>query len=143
MYDWFAGKDNLNPSRGLSASERRDLPHLRQEGLRAVVQYSDAQTHDSRLVLETALSAKTMGANVLNYVEFMKATPQANGYLVKLKDHRRDQTFGSAAIYLVNAAGPWVPLLDQHISQQHIRPGLSYVRGIRFSRATPNLMRDT
>ena len=105
MYDWFAGKDNLTPSRGLSASERQKLPHLRQEGLRAVVQYSDAQTHDSRLVLETALSAKTMGADVLNYVEFIEAQPNANGYLVKLKDHRRDQIFEVQTNYLVNAAG--------------------------------------
>ena len=132
MYDWFAGKDNLTPSRGLSASERQNLPHLRKDGLRAVVQYSDAQTHDSRLVLETALSAKTMGADVLNYVEFIEAQPNANGYLVKLKDHRRDQLFEVQTNYLVNAAGPWVPLLDQHVSQQHLRPGLSYVRGIHF-----------
>ena len=73
-----------------------------------------------------------MGAVVLNYAEFIEAMPQANGYLVKLKDHRRDQTFEIQTNYLVNAAGPWVPLLDQHISQQHIRPGLSYVRGIHF-----------
>ena len=132
MYDWFAGRDNLNPSRGLSASERRNLPHLRQDGLRAVVQYSDAQTHDSRLVLETALSAKSMGADVLNYVEFVEARPQTNGYLVKLKDFRCNQTFEVQTNYIINAAGPWVPLLDQHVSQQHLRPGLSYVRGIHF-----------
>ncbi len=132
MYDWFAGKDNLNPSRGLNASERRNLPHLRQEGLRAVVQYSDAQTHDSRLVLETALSAKTMGADVLNYVEFVEAQQEPNGYLVKLKDHRSNQIFEVQTNYLVNAAGPWVPLLDQNVSKQNRRPGLSYVRGIHF-----------
>lgn len=132
MYDWFAGKDNLLPSRGLSTGERSNLTYLRQDGLRAVVQYSDAQAHDSRLVLETALSARQMGAEVSNYVEFLEAKPLENGYLVKLRNHRDQKTFEVTTNYLINAAGPWVPNLDKFISKGNLRPGLSYVRGIHF-----------
>lgn len=132
MYDWFAGRDNLLPSRGLSAKERRKLDYLNQKDLTAVVQYSDAQAHDSRLVLETALSAKSLGADVANYVEFIESTPINDGYLVKLKDHRKNKVLEVQTNYLVNAAGPWVPMLDKEVSHEKSRPGLSYVRGIHF-----------
>lgn len=132
MYDWFAGRDNLLPSRGLSAPERRDLRYLKQEELKAVIQYSDAQAHDSRLVLETALSAKSFGADVFNYVEFIQANPVSDGYIVVLKNHRNNEVFEVQTNYLINATGPWVPMLDKKVSKENSRPGLSYVRGIHF-----------
>ncbi|MBT3785031.1 FAD-dependent oxidoreductase, partial [bacterium] len=58
LYDLFAGKDNLQRSSFLNSSQSASLPHLKKSGLVKVLQYSDAQTLDSRLTLETVMSAR-------------------------------------------------------------------------------------
>jgi glycerol-3-phosphate dehydrogenase len=132
LYDWFAGRDNLNPSLRLDSKTIRQLPGIRQEGLKSVIQYSDAQALDSRLTLETALSAKTLGASIANYTEVTEIRPAPWGYQLTLLDRRRGTTWTCKTRYLINAAGPWVPGLDQRITERRDRPKLRLIRGIHF-----------
>jgi len=132
LYDWFAGRENLAPSSQLDSEAIQKMPQIRKEGLKSIIQYSDAQALDSRLTLEIALSARSMGATVANYTEVTEVRPAPWGYRLTLLDRRHGTTWTCKTRYLVNAAGPWVPGLDQKISQQSNRPKLRLIRGIHF-----------
>jgi len=132
LYDMFAGERNLGKSRMLGSNEQQNYKSLRQKDLKGMVQYSDGQCLDSRLTLELALDAKSQGGVVCNHTELLRAHQEKHGYRLRLKDHRNSQEYEVYCDYLVNAAGPWVPILDQDISQERYRPHLKYVRGIHF-----------
>ncbi|MGX9366169.1 glycerol-3-phosphate dehydrogenase [Desulfoplanes sp. PS50] len=132
LYDIFAGRKNLAPSSRLSTHEMKGLSMLRQENLSAVLQYSDAQTDDSRLCLATALTAEIYGADVHNYMTARDVRAKCTHYELELQDGRSGKEHLVRCRYLVNAAGPWVPGLDKELSPQAGHPDLRYVRGIHF-----------
>jgi glycerol-3-phosphate dehydrogenase len=132
LYDLFAGRKNLAPSSRLSTKEMRGLSMLRQDNLSAVLQYSDAQTDDSRLCLATALTAEVYGADVHNYMTARDVRAKGDHYELELHDDRTGRDHLVRCRYLVNAAGPWVPGLDRELSPQAGHPDLRYVRGIHF-----------
>jgi glycerol-3-phosphate dehydrogenase len=132
LYDLFAGRKNLKHSCRLDKKAASALTVLRQEGLSAILQYSDAQTDDSRLCLATALTAELYGADVHNYMAVTQIHPQGDHYQVTLHDHRTGQEHSVRCKYLVNAAGPWVPGLDTMLPHTKVHPALKYVRGIHF-----------
>ena len=132
LYDIFAGRKNLEHSCCLCKKDTAALTGLRQEGLSAVLQYSDAQTNDSRLCLATALTAELYGADVHNYMAVTRIQQNGDYYTVDLHDNRTDQNLSVKCRYVVNAAGPWVPGVDQMLPHQKAHPSLKYVRGIHF-----------
>ena len=132
LYDIFAGRKNLEPSRRLSRKNAAALTELRQKDLSAVIQYSDAQTDDSRLCLATALTAEIYGADIHNYMAVTHIQPAGDHYDVSLHDHRTGKDLSVACRYLVNAAGPWVPGLDTILPHHTRPPSLTYVRGIHL-----------
>ncbi len=132
LYDLFAGRKNLTPSSRLSACSMEHLSMLRQDGLTAVLQYSDAQTDDSRLCLATALTAELYGAHVHNYMTAQEIRAQKTHYEIDLRDERTGKKHTVRCNYLVNAAGPWVPDIDAKLPRTSRHPALRYVRGIHF-----------
>jgi len=132
LYDWFAGKENLEPSAVLDRSASAALPHLKQQDLVRVCQYSDAQTLDSRLTLESAMSARDYGATVQNYTELISLRRKDGMFELDLKDSLNGKTERVRTRVLVNAAGPWVPNLDSLVPHNYPSPSLRYVRGIHF-----------
>ncbi|PCJ18528.1 MAG: glycerol-3-phosphate dehydrogenase [Candidatus Cloacimonadota bacterium] len=140
MYDLFAGSDNMESSRKLSDDETHRISILNQDDLKGIVQYSDGQTRDARLTVETALSAQEYGADVRNYHELIKVESKENSYLLTILDKTKDETYQVSTKYLINAAGPWVPAIDKTITKKAKRPGLKYVRGIHF--VVPKIQED-
>lgn len=140
MYDLFAGPDNMAPSRKLSDDETHRISVLNQDDLKGVVQYSDGQTRDARLTVETALSAQEYGADIRNYHELVKVESKENSYLLTILDKRSSEEYQISTKYLINAAGPWVPAIDKTITKKEKRPGLKYVRGIHF--VVPKIQED-
>src|ERR1700733_2143646 len=70
LYDVLAGSGNLSRSRPLTVDRLlRELPGLRDIGLRGGAQYFDAQMDDARLCVEVMRTAALNGAVVANYVE--------------------------------------------------------------------------
>jgi len=141
LYDIFAGKQNLAPSRKLNAKDLEQLSGLQKEQLNAVLRYSDGQVLDSRLTLETALSAASYGADVRNYVEFINVTTKDGKYHVTLLDKRTGKQSQVTTKFLINMAGPWVPQVDTLITNRPKRPQLKFVRGIHF--VIPSIGNDT
>lgn len=132
LYDWFAGKENLEPSSVLDLAECSKIKHLKKDELIRICQYSDIQTLDSRLTLETALSAKDYGASVHNYTELVNVKRENGIYLLELLEHRSNKIRQVESKVLVNAAGPWVSRLDALLPHPKPAPSLRYVRGIHF-----------
>ncbi len=131
LYDLLAGRRNLGRSRGVSRAELSRIPYLRQEGLRGAVAYFDAQALDSRLTLETALSAREAGATVLNYHPVTEARLECGAYRVAGEDARTGGRWTLTARCVVNATGPWVPQFERR-TQRHETRALVYDRGIHF-----------
>ena len=131
LYDLLAGWRNMKRSRRLSRSELEALPGLRKEGLRWAVAYSDGQVQDSRLCLETALSARVAGASIRNYHEVTGAKEGPHGFELSGIDHRSGQPFCYSARAVVNASGPWCPFLEQRTLQHQTKP-MVYDRGIHI-----------
>ena len=82
------------------------LDDLRQEGLRAVFRYQDAQTDDVALTRAVMASALRLGARLETGAKVVKGARDAAGYRI---EYRRDhQLHTLTAATVVNATGPWV-----------------------------------
>lgn len=110
MYDWLAGKQNLYPSRFLSAKEAmKNFPMLKGKGLRGGVLYYDGQFDDARMNVSIILTSIEMGATALNHVEVLKLL-KSNGKLqgARIEDQESGEEFEIRAKVVVNATGPFV-----------------------------------
>ncbi|MFI5400905.1 MAG: glycerol-3-phosphate dehydrogenase [SAR324 cluster bacterium] len=131
LYDLLAGRHNLGRSRSVGAAELARVPFLRQQGLRGAVAYFDAQTLDSRLTLETILSAREAGAETFNYRPVLRVRADGSAYLLEGIDRRSGQAWQCRARCLVNATGPWAPFFERD-TLRHPTPPIVYDRGIHF-----------
>jgi glycerol-3-phosphate dehydrogenase len=95
------------------------------------VAYFDAQALDSRLALETALSARRAGAQVLNYHPVTQARLAGGVYRLEGTATRTGEPWTLAARAVVNATGPWVPQFERR-TMGHQAHSLIYDRGIHF-----------
>ncbi len=106
VYDNVGGREKLAASQGtrlagtvLGAPLRADIEHG--------FEYSDCWVEDSRLVVLNALDAAERGARVLTRTRLVSATPQADGWLAKLRGPDGAETTLRCRV-LVNATGCWV-----------------------------------
>ncbi|MEN9360550.1 MAG: hypothetical protein RL095_2085 [Verrucomicrobiota bacterium] len=113
LYDLLAGKDNLQPSRGLSRAETlARLPELKQERLKGGVLYQDGQFDDARLALSLARSAVDAGATVINHcrcVGLLKDDGKIHG--LELEDRESGRRLVVQARCVINATGVFVDQL--------------------------------
>lgn len=108
LYDLLCGGNNFGRSLTLNPRDAgAQLPGIEREGLTGAVQYFDAYTNDSRLVIDTIFSAVRLGAAACNYVRFEEALPIAGGWCCRLHDQLTDERFEVRTRTVVNATGPW------------------------------------
>ena len=88
-------------------------------------EYSDCWVMDSRLVVLNAMDAASRGATIRTRSPLLSATRDATTWQLQLLDKASNKEFPIAAKVLVNAAGPWLDELQQHIAhtdgKEHIR----------------------
>lgn len=110
IYDWLAGRENLSPSRYLSAKAAlQNFPMLKSKGLRGGVLYYDGQFDDARMNVSLALTAAEQGATVANHVSvesLLKTGQKISG--ANLKDEISGERFEIKAQVVINATGPFV-----------------------------------
>lgn len=92
--------------RTIPRREWHTLDGLRREGLRAVLQYQDAQTDDAALTRAVLHSAEELGTELRCPASPVAAEIGKDSVLVRIEQGGRELTLQSRA--LVNAAGPWV-----------------------------------
>ena len=109
MYDWLAGKQNLQASRFVDAKEAlQQFPMLKKEGLRGGVIYYDGQFDDARMNVSIALSADEQGAAIANHVEvtgLLKEGENVSG--ASVEDKLSGDVWNIDAKVVVNATGPF------------------------------------
>ncbi len=109
LYDWLAGKSNLQASRFVDTTEALNrFPMLKKEGLRGGIVYYDGQFDDARMNVAIALTASEQGASVANHVG-VTGLLKTNGKLsgATLRDLLTGDTWELAAKVIVNATGPF------------------------------------
>lgn len=110
LYDALAGQDSLGATGWMSREESLAAsPHLRRDGLRGAVLYTDGQFDDARLAVAIARTAAREGALLLNHVAVQELI-EHDGRLVgaKVKDALGGGLLDVQARCVVNATGVWV-----------------------------------
>jgi glycerol-3-phosphate dehydrogenase len=115
LYDALGLYQNPEPQRNLSRRALAKLePSFARDHLITTVRYSEAVGDDARLTLTTILAAERLGALALNYmpvVALLKAHGRVTGAAVR--DALSGQTLEIRARAVVNASGPWNPLVQK------------------------------
>ena len=124
LYDFLA---NLFSARDLEAVNKLFKKHkkiskdsqgakfLREQGLtfENLFSYFDGQMDDARLVVETVIDARELGAVTLNHAK-VNNFEKKNNWSVSWRDELAGESYQSEARVLINTAGPWVSEL--HLS---------------------------
>ncbi|MBY0377239.1 MAG: glycerol-3-phosphate dehydrogenase, partial [Gammaproteobacteria bacterium] len=122
VYDHLSGHNPLPKAHTLNLSAAPYSLFLKSDIKQGLV-YSDAITHDSRLVMEWALLAKEHQAKILNYQSIIGLTEKETGWQVML----REETY--EAPILINATGPWAAHFHQHYLATFAIPKIRLVKG--------------
>ena len=132
LYDLMAGKGQpvaaharLNRTEAMVA-----YPFLKNERLSGGFSYGDCQTDDARMVLDAIDGAQRAGAVAVNYtkaVSLLSVGRKVAGAVVQ--DLPTGATQEVRAAVVVNAAGPWVPSVDDiHMISSSVR----YSKGVHL-----------
>jgi glycerol-3-phosphate dehydrogenase len=133
LYDWLAGKSNLQDSRFVDASEAlKRFPMLKSEGLRGGVIYYDGQFDDARMNVSIALTAAEQGAAVANHVE-VTGLSRTNGRLsgATAHDQLSGQSWHLSAKIIINATGPFSDSI-RRLDDPAAKPMLSTSSGVHI-----------
>jgi len=114
-----AQRRRLSRDEALAAS-----PRLRADGLQGAQLYTDCQTDDARLVLETVLDAERAGAAAASYVKVDRLERDRRGRAraAVAVDQETGATFAVRAHIVVNATGPFSDAFDR--GRHNLRPTL-------------------
>jgi len=98
-----------------SKNQFRNLDNLRQQDLRALFQYNDAQTDDKALTHAVVASAQSYGAELDIGAEVSAIRQSEAGWQLEIRRNRSSPAAAShyQARCVVNAAGPWVNRVNQ------------------------------
>jgi glycerol-3-phosphate dehydrogenase len=133
-YDWLAGDDSLFPSRMLSKAEAlRRMPSLRSEKLVGAVSFADGQFDDARFGLTLAQTFAQQGGELINYVEAVGFSKDANGRISMLdvQDRLTQQRFQIRAKVFVNCTGPFADRL-RRLANPALQERLRVSKGVHL-----------
>ena len=122
LYDWLAGKANIQPSRFIdNRNALVRFPMLKPKGLCGGVVYFDGQFDDARLNISLVLTANQQGAVVANRVELVGLL-KTNGHLrgAALRDAISGNEWELEASAIINATGPFsdrIRLMDDPMAK--------------------------
>jgi glycerol-3-phosphate dehydrogenase len=148
IYDVLAGKYGFGKSKILTPEETlRDLPTLKQEGLRGGVIYHDGQFDDARLLIDLMKTAVDHGGVVVNYMPVVELSKDAEGFVngVVAVDSETSERFEIAASVVINATGIFtdeIRHMDDAAAQSMVAPsqGIHLVLDGSFLRADKAVM---
>src|SRR5687767_6665343 len=114
LYDWFAGKANLERHGNLGPEEIARLePHIKTTNLRGGARFLDAQVDSPELLcLANILDAESLGAKVFNYSRVAGAIRE-DGKIAGVVATDESGSHSVRARITVNASGPWFDLVAQ------------------------------
>lgn len=127
LYSVLAGLRNNAQFRSLPESEWESLTGLRQEGLREVFRYHEAQTDDAALTAAVLRSAVSLGTEVLIPARFTAA--RVEGQRCSIDYEIDGQSHTVTASVLMNCSGPWALDVLARITPSQPLPAVELVQG--------------
>jgi glycerol-3-phosphate dehydrogenase len=127
LYDHLGGRITLPRSKAVA------FPHLEYSAglkgdFRSGFVYSDCRVDDSRLTVLNAVSAREKGARVLTRTRF-EGAQRVNGDWEARLTAANGEPLTVRARAIVNAAGPWVMDVLDHVAGEKVRGGVRLVKG--------------
>ncbi len=128
MYDVLAGRLGLGRSLPLlKKTVRKEIPALKQDGLRGGVVYHDGQFDDSRMAITLAQTAVDHGAVCLNYIKVTELIKDDSGKItgVVAIDQLSGEQYTINTKVVVNATGVFVDdimKMDAPETKKKVRP---------------------
>jgi glycerol-3-phosphate dehydrogenase len=108
-------------------------PQLRPEGLRGALEYYDCATDDARLVLENAIDAESLGAQMHTYTEVLRFVRDGNRIQgVHVRDRLTGKEWSVEARAVVLAAGAWTDEMIRRFEIPMDRPLLRRTKGVHI-----------
>ena len=131
LYYVLSGFSASNRFRRVNKNEWQNFPNLKHEGLKAILQYHDAQTDDQALTSAVAKSAQKLGANCLENTRLISARKIEKGYAVELQSFASQTTeiISVTCKVLINAAGPWINEVANNIYPEPPKVFIDLVQG--------------
>ena len=127
LYALLAGLNKHSLFKSLPREQWPGLKGLRQEKLKAVFRYHEAQTDDAALTRAVLQSAVLLGADLMMPARFVSA--ERNGQCCKV-DIETDRGRESVSCrVMVNCAGPWVREVLEKVKPEVPVPGVELVQG--------------
>ncbi|WP_434358704.1 glycerol-3-phosphate dehydrogenase [Parasalinivibrio latis] len=125
--------DNLGGNRVLPGTATRDLRHAEagvplKDKYRRAFEYSDCWVDDARLVVLNALSAAEKGAKILTRTKCTSAR-RIGGYWHITTQNRDGQQQAHLAKGIVNAAGPWINVVNDDVLNIESKRRVRLVKG--------------
>jgi glycerol-3-phosphate dehydrogenase len=127
MYSVLAGLSNTAHFRSLSTDEWDSLVGLKQEGLREVFRYYEAQTDDAALTAAVLRSAVSLGAEALIPARFIAA--DVNNQQCRVDYEYQAQQHSVTCDVLMNCTGPWATDVLARITPTRPLPSVELVQG--------------
>lgn len=127
LYSILAGLDKDSLFRQLPKNEWSGLIGLRQEKLKAVFRYHEAQTDDAALTRAVLQSAVLLGADLMMPARFVAAERNGQCCKVDIETGRGHESVSCRV--LVNCAGPWAREVLSLITPVLPLPGVELVQG--------------
>jgi glycerol-3-phosphate dehydrogenase len=115
IYDHLSAHNVLAKAKGICLSIKPYQSFFK-ENIKQGAVYSDAWTHDSRLVMEWALLARQNQATILTYQDIIELIETENGWKIEVQDQFKQHRHTYEAKILINATGPWV----EHFQKQYL-----------------------
>lgn len=114
IYEWLAGVKKTEWHKVLSRQETIAAePLLKKDNLLGGILFYEYRTDDARLTIEIMKEAVARGAAAINYLKATGFNYNNNTITgVKAKDQLSGKAIEIKAKYVVNAAGPWVDMVD-------------------------------
>lgn len=106
--------------------------HAGRTDLMGCFSYCDGIFNDARLVIETVVQARQLGARCFNYVGVTEVKKNASGtFDVTAHDELSGNTYHLTADLVINCTGPWAPFIG-HEESKSLTKQLRYSAGIHL-----------
>jgi glycerol-3-phosphate dehydrogenase len=128
VYDHLGGRRKLPGTRTIElAADPAGKPL--QAAYKVAFEYSDCFVDDARLVVLNAMDARTHGANINPRVRCVIAEREGELWRLSMEATGSGDSFVVTARALVNAAGPWVADVLDHVVHANARARVRLVKG--------------
>jgi glycerol-3-phosphate dehydrogenase len=126
LYDHIGGREILPGTETVDLTHHKVGEPLKREFRQGFI-YSDGWVDDARLVVLNAMDAVERGATIRTRTRLVRAGRVGNAWELVLNVHGNRETLTASA--LVNAAGPWVPDVSDHLLRLQTSGHVRLIKG--------------